>query len=96
MRRFYLISYDISEDKRRTKVFKTLQDFGDRVQFSIFCCQLNKRELLELKERLKKCIHQKEDQILFIDAGPVSNANPHPEINYLGKIWTPEPRVQII
>src|SRR5262245_31991344 len=33
---FYLIAYDIPNDQRRTKVAKTLEDFGDRVQYSVF------------------------------------------------------------
>ena len=96
MRRFYLISYDIINDKRRNKVFKTLMDYGDRVQYSVFCCQLSDRELLNLREKLRTHIHMTEDQVLFVDAGAVSNSKPMPEIQYIGRTWKPEPRVQII
>ena len=96
MRRFYLVSYDIIDDKRRNKVFKTLMDFGDRVQYSVFCCQLNERELLSLREKLRARIHMTEDQVLFVDAGAVLSSKPMPEIQYIGRIWAPEPRVQII
>ncbi len=37
-RRHFLITYDISDDKRRTKVFHTLQANGDHAQFSVFLC----------------------------------------------------------
>ncbi|HUT57607.1 MAG TPA: CRISPR-associated endonuclease Cas2, partial [Phycisphaerae bacterium] len=40
MRRRYLVTYDISDDKRRDLVFKTLRDRGDHVQFSVFLCEL--------------------------------------------------------
>ena len=33
---FYLVTYDITDDQRRTKVAKILEDFGDRVQYSVF------------------------------------------------------------
>ncbi|MFZ5570182.1 MAG: hypothetical protein ACOZF0_07245 [Thermodesulfobacteriota bacterium] len=29
---FYLVSYDIPDDKRRLKIAKTIKDFGDRVR----------------------------------------------------------------
>ena len=96
MRRFYLVSYDIVDDKRRNRVFRTLMDFGDRVQYSVFCCQLSERELLNLKEKLRARIHMTEDQVLFVDAGPVSSSRPMPEFEYIGRTWAPEPRVQII
>ena len=38
---FYLVSYDIPDTKRRTKLAKTLEDFGDRVQYSVFECILD-------------------------------------------------------
>ncbi|MGI6496948.1 MAG: CRISPR-associated endonuclease Cas2 [Kiritimatiellia bacterium] len=41
MRRFYLVSYDIPDDKRRARVFKLMRGWGERVQYSVFCCQLN-------------------------------------------------------
>lgn len=37
---FYLISYDIPDDRRRVRVAKTLKDYGDRVQYSVFECIL--------------------------------------------------------
>jgi len=95
-RRFTIYSYDITDDKRRTRVFKTMLGFGDRVQFSVFCCQLNPRERLQVANKLKPLINQDEDQILIVDAGPVSGQNPEPEVDYLGKTWKPAPRVQIV
>ena len=91
-----MISYDIVNDKRRNRVSKTLMDYGDRVQYSVFCCQLNERELLQLKEKLRSRIHQLEDQVLFVDAGIVSTSKPIPDIKYIGRNWAPESRVQII
>ncbi|GAH67947.1 unnamed protein product, partial [marine sediment metagenome] len=31
---FYIISYDIPDDKRRQEIAKILLNFGDRVQYS--------------------------------------------------------------
>src|SRR5690606_19846726 len=68
-RRHYVITYDISDDKRRTNVFKTLTGAGDHAQYSVFFCELNDRELVQLRTRLREAIHQREDQILIVDLG---------------------------
>ncbi len=69
-RRHYLISYDISSDKRRVKVFNALEDAGDHVQFSVFLCELTSKELAQLKAQLHPDIHDREDQLLILDLGP--------------------------
>ena len=35
---FVVVAYDISDDKTRTRLHKTLRRFGERVQFSVFEC----------------------------------------------------------
>lgn len=37
----YVISYDISNDKIRTKIAKELENYGRRVQFSVFECRIS-------------------------------------------------------
>ena len=60
---FYLVSYDIPDDKRRTRIAKTLNDFGDRVQYSVFECNLN-QELLDLMVgRMEKIVAPEEDSV---------------------------------
>ena len=76
-RRHYIVSYDIASDKegdkRRAKVFDHLEGRGDHAQFSVFFCQLNPRELAELRAVLNKIIHHGQDQILLVDLGPAYN-----------------------
>jgi CRISPR-associated protein Cas2 len=69
MRRHYVVTYDISDDRRRTEVFKTLLGFGDHAQFSVFFCELNERELVILRAKLRGAIHHREDQVLIVDLG---------------------------
>ena len=45
MRNTYLVCYDIADDKRLRKVFKTMRDFGDHLQYSIFECQFTPIDL---------------------------------------------------
>lgn len=42
MRASYLVCYDICDDKRLRKVFRTMRGFGDHLQYSVFECQLTR------------------------------------------------------
>lgn len=62
---FVLVSYDIPDDRRRVRVMKALQDFGAHVQYSVFECQLSAADYRRLRERLKKLINRREDNLRF-------------------------------
>ena len=69
IRKRYLFSYDITDDKIRNKVFKTLTGQGDHVQYSVFICELNDKELQVVIGRLSDLINHREDQIMVFDMG---------------------------
>lgn len=54
-----VISYDISDDKRRRKVVKVLEGVGYRVQYSVFEAELTTRQYTALKRRLKPLVAPK-------------------------------------
>lgn len=60
---FYVVSYDIPETPRRTKIAKILEDFGDRVQYSVFECLIDQDLLDQLVSRLQKVIKEDEDSV---------------------------------
>lgn len=60
---FYLVSYDIPDDRRRTRLAKTIKDFGDRVQYSVFECNLDGNLLDTMIVRIEKIIDQEEDSV---------------------------------
>ncbi len=64
-RAFYVIAYDISNDRRRTKVHKTLCGFGEWTQYSLFECYLSKKESLVLRDKLDKLLDPEEDCVRF-------------------------------
>ncbi|MPM97624.1 CRISPR-associated endoribonuclease Cas2 [bioreactor metagenome] len=70
MRSTYLVCYDVADDKRLRKVSKTCSNFGDHLQFSIFECDLNASEKIELETILTGIINHMEDQVLFVGLGP--------------------------
>jgi len=57
----YLISYDVSDDQQRRRVMEALKDFGRRVQYSVFECNLDAEGLAELLGRLEFEIDGKTD-----------------------------------
>jgi CRISPR-associated protein Cas2 len=61
---FYLVAYDIPDDQRRTKVAKILEDFGDRVQYSVFEMELDRPgQLDEMQGRLEATVDPQEDSV---------------------------------
>jgi CRISPR-associated protein Cas2 len=60
---WYAIAYDIVDDGRRNKIASTLEAYGDRVQYSVFECNLNRSELKELTGKLKEHLDPKVDSI---------------------------------
>ena len=68
----YIVSYDITEPRRLKQVYKTLRGFGDHLQYSVFRCDLSRRELAELVAAVDALIHHDNDQVLIVDLGPAS------------------------
>jgi len=60
---FVIVSYDIADDRRRNRLAKALGVFGDRVQFSVFECNLEKGEYERMLKRLKRLIDETTDSV---------------------------------
>ena len=65
-KRMYVISYDISEDKRRNKVAKLLEGYGRRVQYSVFECHINEKKLKVLYAALMDLTRDMQDGSVYI------------------------------
>lgn len=59
----YLISYDIVDDPRRTRLAHLLENHGRRVQYSVFECELGEKRFLELRRRIMKEIDPTVDSV---------------------------------
>ena len=66
----YIVSYDISDPKRLRRVYTIMMGHGQHIQLSVFRCELNRRERLQLELKLDDEIVHGVDQILFINLGP--------------------------
>ena len=62
---FVVVSYDIANDRRRGKVHKIMRAYGQWVQYSVFECDLDKKDYLRLRHRLGELIKKDEDHIRF-------------------------------
>ncbi|NEX14416.1 MAG: CRISPR-associated endonuclease Cas2 [Prosthecochloris sp.] len=51
---FILVTYDIENDRRRTKIHKILSNFGEPVQYSVFECFISEGDFEEMRKKLKK------------------------------------------
>lgn len=58
-----VVSYDVPNDRRRTRLAHALKDFGERVQYSVFECRLKPDQLESLRRRIEKLIEPKEDRL---------------------------------
>ncbi len=65
-----IISYDISDDKLRTKFSKYLERYGHRIQYSVFEIDNSERVLdnivNEIKNRFEKKFDQRDSIVIFI------------------------------
>lgn len=55
---FLVVSYDISSDERRNKVARVLKNFGQRVQYSVFECQLKQGHFARMIQSLEGLIDE--------------------------------------
>jgi CRISPR-associated protein Cas2 len=58
-----VVSYDVPNDRRRTRLAHTLEDFGERVQYSVFECHLDEQALQILRERVTRLLDLQEDSV---------------------------------
>lgn len=58
-----LVSYDIPDDRRRTKLAQTLKDFGRRVQYSVFECHLEADQVDVLRQKVHRVIDDSADSV---------------------------------
>jgi CRISPR-associated protein Cas2 len=63
-----LITYDVSTEtsegrRRLRRVAKTCSNYGQRVQKSVFECQVNTMEMARLKDQLLQEIDENEDSL---------------------------------
>ncbi len=63
---FYLVCFDIVDDRVRYRTVKILKKYGMRVQKSVFECPgLTEKQYLKMKYRIEDCIDASEDSVRY-------------------------------
>jgi CRISPR-associated protein Cas2 len=67
---FVLVTYDVSTVEkpglcRLRRVARACEDYGTRVQKSVFECQVGQKEWVQLRDRLRREIKEDEDSLRF-------------------------------
>jgi CRISPR-associated protein Cas2 len=88
-----VISYDVANDRRRTRLAKELENFGRRVQYSVFECLLDVRQLERLRTRLLRRIEASEDSIRIYSL--CQDCRAKVEVHGLGTV-TEDPKVYVV
>lgn len=60
----FLVAYDIANARRLRSVAKTCEDFGVRVEYSVFECDLPQERFESLWRELNLLINEEEDSLL--------------------------------
>lgn len=71
---YILVTYDVETidkdgKKRLRKIAKICQNYGQRVQNSVFECRINEQEYLLLKSEIMKKMDAKKDSVRFYRLG---------------------------
>ena len=61
----YVVTYDIADDARRGRVHATLRNYGTRVQYSVFECDLEPAQVDELQGRVARLVRADEDNVRY-------------------------------
>ncbi|MCX7839784.1 MAG: CRISPR-associated endonuclease Cas2 [Anaerolineae bacterium] len=90
---FYVISYDVPDDRRRQKIADVLEGYGTRVQKSVFEVHLDVRHYADLRRRLERVMNIEEDNVRFYRLCDDCRKS----IEIIGKVGvTPEPSLMIV
>lgn len=65
LKMFVMISYDVVKDKDRIKLMKFLKDYGERVQKSVFECNLSHETYEKVKKGVEEIINKRKDRVRY-------------------------------
>ncbi len=60
---FVVVSYDIVDDRRRNRLAELLKDYGARVQYSVFECDLEGKHFKQMVREALRFVKPEEDSL---------------------------------
>lgn len=64
-KQFYVIAYDVCDAKNRKTVSDLLREWGGRVNYSVFECEIPGRPFSLLKKKIQTLINPQTDIVLY-------------------------------
>jgi CRISPR-associated protein Cas2 len=74
-RRRYLVAYDIREDRRLRVIASCMEGYGERIQFSVFICDLSEEQAILMRSDMEVRMKQSEDSVMIIDLGRAGDSS---------------------
>ena len=79
----YVLAYDVASDARRAQLAKTLESYGDRLQYSVFLVDTKPAKMLRLKATVTARLDLATDSLLICDLGPLTEGGTR-RIQFIG------------
>lgn len=67
------MAYDIRDPKRLRAVHAAMKGFGDPLQYSVFLCDLDGIERIQMVLQLRSEMNERQDSIAIVDLGDPSS-----------------------
>ena len=90
----YLVCYDITDQKRWRRVYKTMKGFGAWLQLSVFQCRLSRENLLRMTDTLTDLVNAAEHHVVIIDSGPAESVRI--KVESIGRPFRPIERTAVV
>lgn len=62
---FWVVAYDVTNNRRRSRIVKVIEKFGVRVNYSVFECMLTDGQLKKLQGKISKLMLPSKDKVIF-------------------------------
>jgi CRISPR-associated protein Cas2 len=90
----YIVTYDVSDERRWRRIYRLLQGYGEWLQLSVFQCRLSRMRQAEFVQLAEGILDRSHDHLLIIDIGPVESIKP--KVVSIGKSYAPLDRGPVI
>jgi CRISPR-associated protein Cas2 len=74
-RRRYLVAYDIREDRRLPNIATCMEGYGERIQYSVFVCDLSDQEAVLMRGDVEARMKKTEDSVMITDLGRAGDSS---------------------
>ena len=62
---FVVVSYDVVDDRKRSKIAKAMKSYGERVQKSVFECRVDDQQFIRMKKAVESIMDMNEDSVRY-------------------------------